>query len=112
MRVVGPRSCGAVRVRKSYLFASASRLPLLGLGDRPPVEEVTHTRAGGVAVGDRPPVEEVTHTRAGGVAVGEPLGRPMTRREQMDELVRISNRQTVLHHLHPRRERQAYEDAQ
>jgi len=80
-------------VRKSYLFATASRLPLLGLGDRPPVEEVTYTRAGGVAV-------------------GEPLGRPMTRREQMDELVRISNRQTVLHHLHPRRERQAYEDAQ
>lgn len=80
-------------MRKSYLFATASRLPLLGLGDRPPVEEVTYTRAGGVAV-------------------GEPLGRPMTRREQMDELVRISNRQTVLHHLHPRRERQAYEDAQ
>ena len=79
--------------RRPYLFASASRLPLLGLGDRPTVEEVTHTRTGGVAV-------------------GEPLGRPMTRREQMDELVRISNRQTVLHHLHPRRERRAYEDAQ
>mgnify|MGYP000876431146 CR=1 FL=1 len=79
--------------RRPYLFATASRLPLLGLGDRPPVEEVTHTRTGGEPL-------------------GEPLGRPMTRREQMDELVRISNRQTVLHHLHPRRERQAYEDAQ
>ena len=67
--------------RRPYLFATASRLPLLGLGDRPPVEEVTHTR-------------------------------PMTRQEQMHELVRISNRQTVLRHLHPRRERRAYEDAQ
>lgn len=88
--------------RRPYLFASASRLPLLGLGD-----EIARIERSAAAY-------ESTATGAAfaDAVYGDVFRKPPTRREQMDELVRISNRQTVLHHLHPRRERQAYEDAQ
>lgn len=38
-----------------------------------------------------------------------PTALPRPTREVLDELVRASNQTTVLRHLHPRRERKAYE---
>lgn len=79
--------------RKPYLFATASRLPLLGLGDRPPVEEVLPSEGDVFFAQDQ---------------AGPPPRTPT--REDIDELVRVSNQQTVLRHLHPRALRAAYED--
>lgn len=85
-------------MRKGFLFASVSLRPLLGLGNKPPVEEVTYTRAGDVAYA----------AEMRDLVDANDAPEPPTRRQQMDELVRISNRQIVLRHLHPRYQREAY----